>query len=300
MKDEAVSPVVAFMLLLMVIVSFISVLNAYYIPSLKQQSEISHLHEVEDSFTKITPDVLQVLTFRKNISMKEPVQMGGGDVVFSPVKSSGYLETNTSLQKIPLSQITVSIGTTTMVSEINRSLILYRPVGNFWTNQGYEWEDGVLSITKGNRKAYLQYADNADVLASSERKAYYDMMNPVIHVDTSETIPSISIDLLNVEYQGANRSVSSNGVGTIWIDLKESDRKSKTLTKGDTVKFEFSGSNESEIGFKSKINDTFSLAYQYNKTYWDSDTYTLNATANNAGIYPNLNLVLWNLSIRVV
>jgi hypothetical protein len=301
MNDEAVSPVVAFMLLLMVVVSFISVLNAYYIPSLKQQSEISHLHEVEDSFTKITPDVLQVLTFRKNTSMKEPIQMGGGDVVFSPLKSSGYLETNTSLQNKPLSQITVSIGSTiTMVSEINRSRVLYRPIGNFWTNQGYEWEDGVLSVTKGNRKTDLQYADNADILAASERKAYYDMMNPVIHVDTSNTTPSISIDLLNVEDQGTNQSVSSNGVGTIWVDLKESTRKSLKLTLGDTIKFDFSGTNESEIGFKSKINETFNLAYQYNKTIWDSDTYTLNATPNNAGICPSLNIVLWNLSIRVV
>ena len=301
MRDDAVSPVIAFMLLLMIVVSFISVLNAYYIPSLKQQSEITHLHEVEESFTKITPDVLQMLTFRKNISMKEPFQLGGGDVVFSPLKSSGYLETNTCLQNVPLSQITISIGSTSkMVSEIKQSRVLYRPIGNFWINQGYEWVDGVLIIAKGNRKTYLQYADNANLLAAAEQKSYYDMMSPVIHVDTSESTPSISIDLVNVGDQGANRSVSSNGGGTIWIDLKESDRRSLTLTKGDTVKFEFSGGNETELGFKSKINDTFNLAYQYNKTYWDSDTYTLNATANNAGIYPNLNLVLWNLSIRVV
>lgn len=300
MKDEAISPVIAFMLLLMIIVSFISVLNAYYIPSLKQQSEITHFQEVEDSFIKITPDVLQVLTFRKNLSMKEPIQLGGGDVVFSSLKSSGYLETNTSLQNLPLSQITVSIGSTTaMVSEINRSRVFYRPVSNFWTNQGYEWEDGVLSITKGNKKTYLQYADNADVLAASERKAYYDMMNPVIQVDTSETTPSISINLLNIEEMGANRSVSSNGVGTICVDLKESAKKTLTLN-GTTITFKFSGANESELGFKSKINDTFNFVYQYNKTYWDSDTYTLNATPNNVGIYPNLNLILWNLSLRVV
>lgn len=301
MRDDAVSPVIAFMLLLMIVVSFISVLNAYYIPSLKQQSEITHLHEVEESFTKIAPDVLQMLTFRKNISMKEPFQLGGGDVVFSPLKSSGYLETNTCLQNVPLSQITISIGSTSkMVSEIKQSRVLYRPIGNFWINQGYEWVDGVLIIAKGNRKTYLQYADNANLLAAAEQKSYYDMISPVIHVDTSESTPSISIDLVNVGDQGANRSVSSNGGGTIWIDLKESDRRSLTLTKGDTVKFVFSGGNETELGFKSKINDTFNLAYQYNKTYWDSNTYTLNATANNAGIYPNLNLVLWNLSIRVV
>ena len=53
-KNDAVSPVVAFMLLLMIVVSFISVLNAYYIPSLKQQSEIEHLHNVEQSFLKMT------------------------------------------------------------------------------------------------------------------------------------------------------------------------------------------------------------------------------------------------------
>ena len=105
MKEEAVSPVVAFMLLLMIIVSFISILNAYYIPSLKQQAEIEHLYNVEQSFLKISSDILQILTFKQNMTMTESIQLGGGDVYFSPIKSSGYLEVNSTLEKEPLGKI---------------------------------------------------------------------------------------------------------------------------------------------------------------------------------------------------
>ncbi|WP_319579862.1 hypothetical protein [uncultured Methanospirillum sp.] len=162
MRDDAVSPIVAFMLLLMVIVSFISILNAYYIPSLKQQAEVQHLHLVEESFSKITPDMLQILTFRKNLSMKESFPLGGGDVIFSPLKSSGYLEVNTTLQSEPLSNISVQVNGNpieNITSVINQTKIVFRPVGNFWISQGYVWNDGVLNVTKGNRITFLQYPD---------------------------------------------------------------------------------------------------------------------------------------------
>ena len=61
-KDDALSPVVAFMLLLMVVVSFISLLNAYYIPSLKQQAEIEHLQHARDGITAVDNDIWRLIS----------------------------------------------------------------------------------------------------------------------------------------------------------------------------------------------------------------------------------------------
>ncbi|MFH0967296.1 MAG: hypothetical protein V1862_06395 [Methanobacteriota archaeon] len=299
MKEDAVSPVIAFMLLLMIVVSFISVLNAYYIPSLKEQAEIQHLHSVEESFSKLSSDVLQILTFRQNITLKEPVELGGGDVLFSPLRSSGYLEVNTGVNEGSLSSLLVSVNSNQVFqSDVNRSRIIYRPVGNFWMNQGYEWEDGVLNISKGNRKTYLGYADHADEKAKAERCAYYEMLMPRVHLDTYPS--SILIDLITLEDSGHPRSVSSNGAGTIWIDLKESERKSLELHSGDTVSFQFTGSDEDETGFKSAINKTFSEWSNHNETLWNSTHYRLNIVDNSENIYPVLTLVRRNLSFYPV
>jgi len=298
MKEEAVSPVIAFMLLLMIIVSFISVLNAYYIPSLKQQAETQHLHSVEESFSKLSSDILQVLSFRQNITMKEPVELGGGAVVLSSLQSSGYLEVNTSLQERPLSHIGISLNSNPqpmIESNVNSSRILFRPVGNFWVNQGYEWRDGVLNVTKGNRKTYLDYTDESEKNAGDDKKRYFQMFAP--RIDLKSTPQTIRIDLVQNEDLGKNRSVSSNGAATIWVEMKESSQRTIPLEPTNTITFTFSGSDEDTIGFKSGINQTFSEWSNNNQSIWESDNYTLNIIENNQKEYPNLTLAVWNLSI---
>lgn len=294
MKDEAVSPVVAFMLLLMIIVSFIAVLNAYYIPSLKQQAEIQHLHSVEESFSKISSNILQELTIRQNITLKEPVEMGGGDVLLSPLRSSGYLEVNT--RKIPLSSICISVNSNQVIqSNVSSTTIWYRPVGNFWMNQGYEWMDGVLNITKGNRRTYLEFTDEADAKAADERHTYFEMFKP--QIDLNRYPSSLRIDLVQTGYTSANRSVNSNGGGSIWVEMKESPlSQSIPLQSGDTISFQFTGIDEDTFGFKSAINNTFSEWSNNNQTIWDSNNYILNIVNNSQNEYPVLNLHLWNFS----
>lgn len=299
MREDAVSPVIAFMLLLMIVVSFISVLNAYYIPSLKQQAEIQHLHSVEESFSKLSSDILQIVTFRQNSTLKESIELGGGDVLFSPLKSSGYLEVNTSLKKGPLSSILISVNSNPVFqSQVNSSRVLYRPVGNFWMNQGYEWEDGVLNITKGNRKTYLGYADRADEKAKAEKRAYYEMLTPRVQLEKYPS--SISIDLMTLEESGNPRTVNSNGAGTIWINLKEAERRSLELHSGDEVSFQFTGNDEDETGFKSAINHTFSEWSNYNETIWNSTQYRLTIVQNSENLYPILTMVRRDLSFYPV
>lgn len=297
MKEEALSPVVAFMLLLMIVVSIISLLNAYYIPSLKQQAEIEHLYNVEQSFLKLSSDILQIVTFRDCISMKVPVQLGGGGVDFSPIKSSGYLEINTILQNEPLVRISLNINNiqiSSFHSEINRTKIIFRPVGNFWINQGYEWEDGMTFVRKGIRKTYLQYAD--DVKALQDRSNYYDMLSPRIKFEEYQNnITTIKIDIVNIENPESNRSYSSNGEGAIFLDWKETKFIIPIKNK-DKFSFEFTGSNTNHLGFNSKINNLFTYCLNKNNVLWDSDNYTLTITQNPV---PDLLISRWNLSFHV-
>jgi len=79
-------------------------------------------------------------------------------------------------------------------SEINRSKIFFRPIGNFWINQGYEWEDGILNITKGNRNTSLKYSDTDEKIQLSKNN-YYTMSLPRIQLsEYQNNLTKIVID----------------------------------------------------------------------------------------------------------
>jgi len=306
-KDEAVSPVVAFMLLLMVVVSFISILNAYYIPSMKQQAEIEHLNKVEESFQRVSTNMLQVTGVRQNFSLKEPVMLGGGDVLFSPVKSSGYLEINTTLQQNPLTNISVIINDANipkLYSEINRTKVIYHPVGNFWINQSYKWEDGVLNVTKGTRSTYLQYPDDNSGKADDERRSYYEMLQPRISFqEFQNNITSIQIDLVHCENPLMNRTISSNGAGTIWMEMKESSRSVIPIEKGNSVRLNVTDLyNDDLFSGYTPLDKYFNLKPGRNNTVWDITrntpvSYSIQVSDNFSGAQ-NITITRWNLSIH--
>lgn len=299
MKDEAVSPVVAFMLLLMVVVSFISVLNAYYIPSLKQQAEIEHLHNVEQSFLKISSDILQVLTFRQNMTMTESIQLGGGDVYFSPIKSSGYLEVNTTVLDQCLANIAIKINDkpiNDLYSTINQTKIIFRPVGNFWINQSYEWKDGIISIRKGNKITYLLHTNEEN--ADKERKLFYSMLLPRMHLEEYQNnITSMEVNFVNIENPRLFRSYSGNGAGRVVINLFESNKQS--LNNGTHITFEIY-ENDENFGINSKFKELFAKCYGKNNIECTNNgkNYSLKIP-DDPMVQPNVNITRWNLSIHI-
>ncbi len=303
MRDGAVSPVVAFMLLLMVVVSFISVLNAYYIPSLKQQAEIEHLQGVEQSFLKLSSDILQVLAFRQNVSMSESIQLGGGGVFFSPIQSSGYLEVNTSIQSQSLVMVLVKLSDydPSYKAEINRTKIAYRPVGNFWIDQGYEWEDGVIQVTKGKKSTCLSIDDEN---LSRERNLYYQMLSPRVNFEEYQNnITAIAIDLVHTQNPGNYQTYNGNGAGKITVELAHScaypDMKNHSLKNGTILSFSFTGSDPDFLGWRSIINDSFNESCRgKNNVYWNSETFSLQIL-DESTVYPNLTINVWNLSMHV-
>ena len=311
MRDDAVSPVVAFMLLLMVVVSFISVLNAYYIPSLKEQAEVQHLHEVEESFSKITPNMLQILTFRKNLSMKETVPLGGGDVIFSSLKSSGYLEVKVG---DPISLINVSVGNNppmpNLTSAINESKIQYKPVGNFWINQGYVWEDGLLNVTKGLRTTTLQFSDENTALTMNEKNNYYTQLRPQIsYSEHQNNISTMQIDLVNIQNVSSYRYINGNGIGNIQLKMEESNRTTVVLNNSNPINLDFDYLKDPALFEDTSFDNTIdgiNKSTNVNSKWTDNTRAKLNFEFNNSFIvdeytqYPNVTIVRWNLSEYVL
>ena len=143
-KDDAVSPVIALMLILAILATCMAVYTTTYVPGLKQQDEITHSGEVKLAFERFASDIDNVLALGKPAVYTEVLELGGGDVPLSPTKSSGTVEINTTV-----------IGNYTIGSEtknLNVIEISYLPSFTAWEKQGYLYKNGVVWITKDEKK----------------------------------------------------------------------------------------------------------------------------------------------------
>lgn len=147
--DEAVSTVVALMLVLAILATCIAIYSATYVPGLKQQSEILHSEEVQYAFQRLSSDVDNLYSLGKSAQFSEPVPLGGGDILLSPVKSSGTIEL--AENRIGTLNITSADGSSHEIP-INTTNITYTPSYSSWELQGYTYRNGVVWITKGAKR----------------------------------------------------------------------------------------------------------------------------------------------------
>ena len=139
-KDDAVSPVIALMLILAILATCLAVYTTTYVPGLKQQDEITHSGEVKLAFERFASDIDNLIALGKPAVYTEVLELGGGDVPLSPTKSSGTIEINTTV----IGNYTVGLET----KDLNGIEISYTPSFTAWEKQGYVYQNGVVWITK--------------------------------------------------------------------------------------------------------------------------------------------------------
>ena len=144
-KDDAVSPVIALMLILAILATCMAVYTTTYVPGLKQQDEITHSGEVKLAFERFASDIDNVIALGKPAVYTEVLELGGGDVPLSPTKSSGTVEINTS----NIGKYQTNSGSE---QDLNGIEISYLPSFTAWEKQGYLYKKGVVWITKDEKK----------------------------------------------------------------------------------------------------------------------------------------------------
>ena len=171
-KDDGVSNVVAMMLLLSVLVICIAVLSSSYIPDLKENAEAMHSQDVKEAFLRFGSDVDELFTTAQGGVYTQVFSLGGGDVLLSPSKSGGTVEIQT-----------VDIGTVEGYSNTITSVnVTYTPLLPYWEKQGYLYENGVVWVTKDDRKipvlSGLNTVDAGDTRETETKNAWRSAMQP--------------------------------------------------------------------------------------------------------------------------
>jgi hypothetical protein len=273
-KDDAVAPVVAAMLVLAVIVTVFSVWNAVLLPSLKQQSEMVQDRGVQDAITRFSADLGTAVSLRREMALSEPLPLGGGGVVFSPLMSAGTIRVNAEPHQIY--NITVTDGGT-MLAPVDGQLVnfSYRPVGDFWLDQGYVWHYGYVNVTRGSSptgadgaalSTPLQYATMENVSASPAIRKFAASLTGTESrswFNSSANASQITFSSVTFRPEPGAAYVSGNGIGTFAL----------TATVNETTYGvpETSSPNEITVYVNRVAPESFPLALyvQCNKSFAD-------------------------------
>lgn len=231
-NDSALSPVIAAMLILAVAVTAIAVYHTQIVPDSKEQAEIEHIQEVESAFLAFTSDLETAASLKSYVSFKERIPLGGGNTMFDQTRSSGSLEINQEEYPVMWVNITKSDG-----PPVNRSSklvdITYTTVSNFWTDQGYEWHDGYVNVTKGTVSTPLEYSSMDEVRTAMADWSFAASLFDIKH-DGRWNISNVSdikntsyfnctgftVSMVNFTTDSDNDFTSGNGIVT--LDIKSS------------------------------------------------------------------------------
>lgn len=217
MDEHAVAPVVAAMLLLAVLVTFLSAYNAIVIPSVKQQAEIDHLHVVEESFLAFGSDIDTAAALKQDLHLSKRIPLGGGETLLEPTRSGGSLQIFEDPAG-PLANVTLN-GTTYFCNQTNFS---YVPICSFWCDQGYLWQYGYTNVTRGKLQTPLEYPDMDRVCADARTSAFAASFIGIEHEgrkeDTCYNCTAVRISLVSFD-PGKHTFISGNGVATLSLDV---------------------------------------------------------------------------------
>ncbi|WP_067050364.1 hypothetical protein [Methanofollis ethanolicus] len=210
-KDEAVSTVIALMLALGIIATLIAIYSATYLPGLKQQSEIEHSHEVADAFVRFGSDIDYVVSHKTKARFGEPFSLGGGDVLLSPVRSSGTV----AIEGQPLANVTVTgmgqtKGTASLVN------ISYTPSYTTWEPQGYLWEYGFVAVTK-DRRATPQSSRYTTMNEARDNST--DFLG--LFIEMTHSVDGIAITLVNLTPKKDESFITGSGIATLHLTAPE-------------------------------------------------------------------------------
>ena len=160
---DAVSTVIAAILILAVLTTFISAINAYYIPSLGSENDIQHMQEVRDNFVRIAS-----LAASGSSNEKVQIPLGGKEMPYGPsVSSSGTLTVDPNSSWFNISMINVAEPENRFDSF--NLLNNLTSVSSFFLVRDGGHPDSYEVIIDGNNTLEAEWTDNSTFLIDTER-----------------------------------------------------------------------------------------------------------------------------------
>lgn len=238
-RDDAVAAVVALMLILAVVVTCFAVYTSAYIPSLKQQSEISHAEDVQYIFSQFSAEIDSIYASGEEREYANPITLGAGNILLSPSKSSGTIEIGkeySDVQKIQITKTISGIESVIRTVDINPVSVSYTPSFTVWEPQGISYRTGILWLTKNEREtpaALKVFSTEEGKQAEKDKvKSWLSRLPEHVRDDTN-------LILITVNSNPEKSAITGTGIADLHILTKKpvSFIDAVTLNTGDTFSF---------------------------------------------------------------
>lgn len=207
--ENAVSTVVAAVLLLGIIMSVITVVNVQYIPEWKTAAEQSHMDDVFYDMAGMKNDVDMLSAYvmaepSTGLSLSVPFRMGGGSLpMFGAGKSGGRLAINDEAFSMHIVATTPYITYSSDVFFVDMGTVSYVSSNNYFVDQKYVYENGAL------------------ILSQDE----YSLMrlSPNMNLRSTDNVTNITFQINAIDMKGPQRSISSNSVEELHLQTNGSE-----------------------------------------------------------------------------
>ncbi|WP_421909257.1 hypothetical protein [Methanolacinia petrolearia] len=250
--EEAVAPVIALMLILAVVATFISLYSTEYLPGLKEQSEIAQVSEIKEAFMDFSNDIGHIVSEKKGASYGHTIPLGAGDVIMSPEKSSGTLSVN-DVGTI----FNITDSSCTLLDSSSMINVTYKPSYSFWEGQGYSWQYGYINVTKDDIEVPMLYYTMDDVIneVSDDDGSLSIFAESFIEFEPEMNSGELNLTVKVVDLvPGEPKFVSGNSATSLNILSKES-RSDPVVT--NSLKFMFANGTEGMLpGFSGSLFET--------------------------------------------
>ena len=164
-RDDGLSEVVGFVLLLAVIVVALSLYQVYGVPAVGRENEIAHMNAVKDRFVdyKIALDSLWINAIQTNrstvgVTLSTSFDLGtiggstqGGGVLFPvlfPTPSGGTVTVNKYQDNLTITKSGVNV-----IASYTMGEIAYESVNNYWIRQRYIYQMGGIFLEQDSGTA---------------------------------------------------------------------------------------------------------------------------------------------------
>jgi hypothetical protein len=153
-RDDALSEVVGFVLLLALIVVALSLYQVYGVPAAGRENEIAHMNQVKDRFVdyKIALDSLW-LNDREGVLLSTAFDLGTGAAttagsalsfpILSPAGSGGTL-----VVKSGGANLTIKGNDTTLLQDLPLGSLSYTSSNHYWVDQTWTYQMGAVFLTQ--------------------------------------------------------------------------------------------------------------------------------------------------------
>lgn len=198
-SDDAVVGIVATFLIVGLIVTVISMIQAVYVPEWMEQTEADHMEVVADQFSQLKFAIdIQSANKKPDIPISTSITLGNKELPFlTSSRAYGSLD-------ILSDECMVTINSSTVTKSYSLGVIKYSSANAYFLNQAYICEAGavILSQSQGNTMSIkpafsVSYGYGADI--------------------------NISFTIINISTIGEKRSIGGYGTYPIQTEFSDND-----------------------------------------------------------------------------